>query len=512
MGDPTSDRSERASAARLRAILDASIAAMFLVRVRDDEGENWLQVIEANQAAADFLHATLEELRGGGLASAVLLPLRSALVAVQRNGATAELDAQLAHPRVRGGAAAQVHGRAVKVDREIALGLVDLTERDALYKRAALDDRLASLGRVAAGVAHEFNNPLAWVIGGIEQIRAGLAEREGHGDLLAIVEEVLEGTGRLAKIVRELRPTGPNAPLDPAGIAVGETIDAAARMAAHRIHRRGHLRIDVDPELPRVIADSTRLAQVLLNLIINSAESLPAPGVGGGNVQVSATRDGDDVVVRVNDDGCGIEDVDLVRVFEPFYSTRTAQGGTGLGLWIGRSIVESFGGKLALRSERGVGTTVDVRLRVAEHSAPRPPAARPPASVPPSASVRLLVLDDEALVARSVVRLLRGYDATIETSSLRALDRIRDGQRFDAVLCDLTMPEMDGFAFMLAAEMLDDGLTGRIIVMSGGTDAETWRWIQERGIQTLDKPFDRQQVRAVLAEITRRSDVSRPPG
>ena len=487
----------------LRAFLDSSIAATLLVRA-SAEPPSALEVVDANRAAADLFRTTGEELRATTLASEVLTQaLWNDVAAVLATGDARDVDVRFAHPRLRGGSRVHLRGRVVRFTDGALLSLVDLTERDELSNRAALDERLAALGRLAVGVAHEFNNPLAWVTANLEHLRSELADR-GADDLLEVVDESLEGTVRLRRIVQDLRAGTTVSPLGPGGIALAPAVEVAARTAAHAIQRRGRLEVHLPADLPPVIADSPKLIQVLLNLLINASESLPPLEEGGGNVHISARTDGDGVVLQVSDDGCGIAVGDVERAFEPFFTTRAGSGGTGLGLWISRSIMESFGGRLDLSSVVGQGTTVALRLRIGDA------VATPSVSTPDgeqlraTAPLRVLVVDDEPFVARAVTRFLRGHTVTIETRPERAIARIRAGERFDVVLTDLTMPTTDGFELLLTAEMLDEGLAGRIVVMSGGTADETWRAIQEQGIRTIDKPFDRRRLRAIVGAFSRR--------
>jgi CheY-like chemotaxis protein len=271
------------------------------------------------------------------------------------------------------------------------------------------------------------------------------------------------------------------------------------------VQSRGQLHVELTADLPRVQADSSRLTQVLLNLLINAAEALPAVEAGGGNVWVRARSDAQGVALTVSDDGCGIAETDMERVFEPFFTTRAAIGGTGLGLWISRSIIESFDGELELRTAVGRGTTVELRLRAAAGAVRSDPPRDDPSSAPaPGVPLRVLVVDDEPLVLRSVTRFLRGHIVSTETRPAQVLERIRAGEQFDVILTDLTMPGMDGFELLLTAEMIDEGLVGRIVVMSGGTAEEIWRAIREHGNRTIEKPFDGRHLRALVGSFSPR--------
>jgi len=508
--------------ARFRALQDLSIAAIFVLRiVRDGRTQiRDLKILDLNETALELLGGSRAEMLGGSVFCGVIGDSEFArgLMEVARDGASTTFDVHLARDS-SGLERVHVLGRAARIDAEtVTLTVVDLTERDALHARAALTDRLVCLGRLVAGVAHEFNNPLTWIISTLEHIRTTLRDRAP--DMLEPIDQALEGTARLRRIVADMR-SGIGPTLSGAAVEIGPAIESALRMASHAIKPRARAVSEVEPDLPRVVADPARLAQVILNLVLNASEACVGPAPG--RMSVSARRRGTEhVALIVKDNGCGMEEAVVRRALEPFFTTRAGKGGTGLGLWICQSIVETFGGTLTIRSVLGQGTEVEVLLPVLRPiELPDPEPSHLPESasslptqelrpVPESAPdrLRVLVVDDEPLVALALKRLLaKLHDVVVEHAPARALDRIAAGERFDVILSDLTMPEMDGVDFFVTAETLDEGLAGRVIIVTGGTSPEIAAGVRDRGLELLEKPFDGERIRRTVGKIRRRSDL-----
>jgi C4-dicarboxylate-specific signal transduction histidine kinase len=313
----------------------AGLAAALLVRSVASPVERLLSAAEAlgRGAAGDLpVLAPPGEASGHGLSRAA--------VAFER------VAAALASERVR---------LAEKV-AELERANADLVRARASVVRA---ERLATLGRIASGIAHEVGNPLGAITGYVElardRLRSG-AREESDDFLRRIGEEAL----RIDRIVRDLldlaRPAG--AALGP--VALAAPVDAALRLARVQGRFRGvEAAVALPPDLPAVLADERRLAQVFLNLFLNAGDAMG----GAGTVRVSAAvRDGR-VEVEVADSGPGIAPGDLPRVFEPFFTTKAGGQGTGLGLAVSQGIVESFGGELRAANGAAGGAVFTLALR-----------------------------------------------------------------------------------------------------------------------------------------------------
>ncbi|HEX3762720.1 MAG TPA: ATP-binding protein [Kofleriaceae bacterium] len=232
--------------------------------------------------------------------------------------------------------------------------------------RRAQAERLASLGQLAAGVAHEINNPLLAVSANVDLLAA---EPGGAGldpaEAQAALDDVRLGIQRIAQIVRDLRDyaRGGSDELQPC--QVDEVIGDALRLASFKLGKAIEVRRHCEPDLPAVLIHRRKLSQVLLNLLVNAAEAVEEARTRGPWVRVAAARAGGSVEIVIEDNGPGIAATVASRLFEPFVTSKPAGKGTGLGLALSREYVTSFGGTLELRPPRGAGARFAIVLPAA---------------------------------------------------------------------------------------------------------------------------------------------------
>jgi PAS domain S-box-containing protein len=369
-------------------------------------------------------------------------------------------------------------------------------------------ERLAATGRLAAGVAHEINNPLTYVISNLEEVRASLRTEPANEDLHRLVEEAIGGAERVAAIVRDLRvfaraPAKSENRCDPTKAA-----ESAASLAWNQIRHRARLERDFHATPEAAISDG-RLAQVLVNLLMNACLAIPEDRFHEHSIRVSVRYVEPWIVIEVTDNGAGMSLETQAHVFEPFFTTRAPGEGMGLGLALCHTIVTEAGGSITVQSEVAKGTTFRVQL---------PPATSPPgeatkeldcdsaADAPGRGRLRLLVIDDEPLIGRSLSRLLRELDIAFEVRARSALERLRGGEQFDAILCDLMMPEMSGMQFyeIVCQEMPDLG--HKILFMSSGAfGGEGEAFVQRMGDRVFEKPGELRLVSKRLREVAEAS-------
>jgi signal transduction histidine kinase len=403
------------------------------------------------------------------------------------------------------------------VDYETLVDTIDrllvAREHKELQARLAQTDRLTSLGTLAAGVAHEINNPLAYVLLNLGYVHEELAKvlpqsgDERAAEVRRALDHARDGAERIRDIVRGLktfsRPENETlVPLD-----VKAVLDATLAMVANEIRHRGKLIKDYSAT-PEVVANEARLGQVFLNLLLNAVQALPEGRVDQNEIRVVVRSSGgtaDRVIVEVHDNGVGIAPEVRGRIFEPFFTTKPVGIGTGLGLAICHGIVTGLGGTLTVESELGKGSTFRVDLPATRPVMGAIVAGTKPAPPPQAARRRghILVVDDEPIVCFSLERLLATEgDVVALTNAREALARIRAGERFDVILCDLLMPEMD--APSLHAELLavaPDQADRMVFVTGGAFTVRARDFLDRVPNERLAKPFD---VDALFSLVRRR--------
>jgi PAS domain S-box-containing protein len=398
----------------------------------------------------------------------------------------------------------------------------DVTEQRQLQARLTLADRLASVGTLAAGIAHEINNPLAFVLSNLgflaDEFRHNLppgdgatafqARLKGEPDLdewKEVLHEACEGAERVRQIVRQLktfsRPDEERvSPLD-----MHAVLESVSMMAANEIRHRAQLRRDYG-DIPPVMANEGKLSQVFLNLVVNAAQAIPEGAAHRHEIRLATRRDGRGrVVVEVQDTGVGIPREVIDRIFDPFFTTKPVGVGTGLGLSICHSIISGLGGDITVESEPGRGTTFRVVLPTMEpeeHVRPVEQEARPAKRAPRG---RVLVVDDEPAVGRVLQRILREHEVAVANSGRQALELLERGLEPDAVLCDVMMPDLTGRDVYEAVRREHAGLEGRFVFVSGGAFTTGAReFLASIPNLLLEKPFDEGRVRNVVEELVRR--------
>ncbi len=380
-----------------------------------------------------------------------------------------------------------------------AIGVsLDVTEHRRAEAKLAQAERLASLGMLAAGVAHEVNNPLAYVLGSLELIGRELDSGEmDPRSLRAFVRDAQEGAERVRAIVRDLKTFSRASEPRVRRLDVRAPLEAAIAMARNEVRHRARLVVDLGA-VPLVRAQEGRLAQLFLNLLVNAAQAIE-PGAAERNEVAVVTRGAlDRVVIEVRDTGAGIAPRDLPRIFDPFFTTKPAGVGTGLGLSVCHAIVTELGGTIAAESEPGRGTVMRVSLPAAGDGEDDRAPVRP--EIPAGRRGRVLVVDDEAPIGR-VVALLLGdeHDVTCETRASDALARLDRGERYDVILCDLMMPETSGIDLHERVRALAPDQAEAIVFVTGGAFTDRTRdFLSKIPNTVLDKPFDTNELARVV--------------
>jgi signal transduction histidine kinase/CheY-like chemotaxis protein len=378
----------------------------------------------------------------------------------------------------------------------------DATARAELQERMSLSDRMASIGTLAGGVAHEINNPLTYVTANLTCLAMGIEEgRSDRSAALELVREALDGAERVKRIVRDLQ-TFARAREDGLEVLdVREAIEASIGVAWNEMRHRAQLHRELGA-VPPVRANRARLGQVMLNLLINAAHAVPEGSADSHQIRVRTSTDAQGAaVIEIADTGCGIPEAIRPRVFEPFFTTKPVGQGTGLGLSICHSVVTAIGGRIEIDSPAGAGCVVRIWLpgvspRAEEEAASSPHPAGP-------ARRRILLVDDEAPIHRAMRRLLEPAHQLIAVDSgERALEEVLGGAEYDVILCDLMMPRMSGMELYNRLATAAPALTRRMIFITGGAFSQGARdFLQTCDRPVLDKPIDTAALARAIAEI-----------
>jgi PAS domain S-box-containing protein len=376
-------------------------------------------------------------------------------------------------------------------------------QRESLYQR----EKLAALGSLLAGVAHELNNPLSVVVA-----RAVLLEEQGDAATQAAALKIRTAAERCARIVRTFLAMARQQQPERGPVAINDVITAALDMTAYAIRTSG---IDVSlalaSDLPLILADADQLHQVLLNLVINAQQSLqehPAPR----RICVTSSLDtgGETLRIAVADNGPGIAPAHRARIFDPYFTTKPTGMGTGVGLAVSLGIVESHGGTLGVACPNEGGAIFTIALPVRNAQAGDAPVAPEPA--PNRRRRSVLVVDDEAGIRESLAEILCGARHRVVTASSgrEALERMAV-EYYDVILTDVRMPDLDGRALYAQIEQRWPRRAAQVVFITGDTLASELReFVRNSGRLVIEKPFLPSEVRRIVAELAADAELSRP--
>ena len=395
--------------------------------------------------------------------------------------------------------------------------------REQAYQQHAVrNERLIAVGQLAAGVAHELNNPAAFVLANLAAFERNIVRIAGAAlphvvgaDAAALAEGLREareinrdnitGVERIVTIVRELRNFSRIEPDRVDTFEIADVVADACTLVRAEVSYRAQLEILV-PDGLRVRGDGTRLTQVVTNLLLNAAQAIPEGAARTNAVTVTADAQGGMVRLVFRDTGAGMSEEAQQRLFEPFFTTKSRDLGTGLGLAISADIVRHHGGTLRLLATSPRGTEFEVRLP--RDGAPVPPSAvivmapTPPLTAT-SERARVLIIDDESMLLDSYARIFRHeFDLTLASSGREAIDELAKGTPWAAVVCDVMMPDQDGIAVHDWVSAHRPELLSRMIFCSGGAyTPRTLAFTERLGDQVLQKPIGMRALRGAIARV-----------
>ncbi len=379
----------------------------------------------------------------------------------------------------------------------------ETTQTRLLQEQLMVADRMASVGMMAAGVAHEINNPLTVIMANLEMLEREGAHLGPRADdaaaLIELVKHAREAGERVCRIARDLRVFSRSEEDATVPLDVEAVVESSLRMAWNEIRHRARVVRDFGHP-PLVQGNESRLGQVFLNLLVNAAQAIRAGDASSNEIRVTTRQAGGGrAVVEIADTGAGIPPEILARLFTPFVTTKPRGVGTGLGLSLCKRLVTQLGGEIRVETAQGKGTTFHVELPLADRPVTGAAAPRVQA-LAAGRHGRVLVVDDELLVGMAVKRLLSlEHEVAVETTGTGALARILEGQRFDVILSDLMMPDMAGMDLHAAVLRVAPEQAERIVFLTGGAfTPEARAFLEAVPNGRMAKPFDPRELRTLV--------------
>lgn len=368
-------------------------------------------------------------------------------------------------------------------------------------------EHLASIGRLAAGTAHEINNPLSYVIGNVELILTDLKKSPSDWtQSIEAAEDVLKGAQNIQQVVKDLNTFTKD---DERFIAVeiDTVLEETLKIAMNEIRHRALVHKEFE-ELPFVLGSMTRLGQVFLNLLLNAAHAIPPGDASKHAIRIRTFRHSRNRIgVEIHDSGKGIEIENLMRIRKPFFTTKAEGEGSGLGLSVTENILQALGGELLIQSTVGVGTKVTVLLPIAtpenvETPVFSPPRERAPVSQSENTPLKILIIDDDPLVARVLNRALNAHRVSVCIDGQKAKQILDSKVDYDLILCDLMMPNTTGMDVHQHVQNTCPHLLSTMVFISGGTFTQRARdFIASDEIKVLSKPIQMQNLMNLVKQV-----------
>jgi two-component system cell cycle sensor histidine kinase/response regulator CckA len=517
----------RESEERFRSIFHAVKEGIFLA------DPSSLSIITANQTLLLQLQCDDDHLATLSMLDVLGEHPTASLLASLSAGEAAELH-EVSIPRRDGGDYfADVALRQVEIGRsELLLGCIrDVTQLREIRAGLAQSDRMASVGVLAAGVAHEINNPLTYILYNLEglvmdlprfaasaqELMQELSEeqrRKWSGTrrspfhpgfletLVASVKDAHEGAERVREIVKDLRTFSRMDSDRCISVDLNDVIDGALNMAQNEVKYRAKL-VKEYSQLPVILGNDGKLAQVFLNLIVNAVHSIDEGAVDDNEIRLRTWQQGDEICASVGDTGCGIAKENLARLFEPFFTTKEVGIGSGLGLSICRNIIAAMGGTIEVESTMGEGSvfTVRVPIRQPAETDEQPVVGQP--LVDPARRGRILVVDDETSIGRAVSCTLSNEHVVVAVSSGRkAAEILKEDSAFDVVVSDLLMPDFTGMdLYEWVRSELPDLARKMVFITGGAFTPRAASFLDKVENPRLEKPFDMKDLRKHLRAL-----------
>lgn len=388
----------------------------------------------------------------------------------------------------------------------------DISARRQLEMHLAAHDRMATIGTLAAGVAHEINNPMCFIQLNLELLREELpqivdsalrgdpGQIEKIREMMARLEETIAGTVRVQEVVSDLMVFSHTEAQEEVGSAdlIG-SIKLSMNLGRHRVKHTAELCLS-GPEELMVRGQIGLLSQVFLNLIINSTDAIESSGISDGRINITVQQTHTHVEILVEDNGPGIPVQSITQIFQPFFTSKKAGEGSGLGLAISRNIINRFGGSISAEGSQDGGALFRVILPLPSASTASLPRDTERATGRP----RLLIVDDEVMLLRALQRgLSADFEVITAQSGRQAIELVAEGMRPDLILLDVMIPDLDGAEVFSRLGTQAPELQGRIMLMTGGavTNA-TQQFLEQTPARIFQKPLKIKELRKYIRSAT----------
>jgi len=376
-------------------------------------------------------------------------------------------------------------------------------EKQELERKAQVTSRLASVGEMAAGIAHEINNPLTGVVGFSEL----LLEKDLPEDLREEVGIICDGSKRVADIVKGLLAFARQHKPERSYTDINGIIESTLTLRRYSLET-GNIEVStsLDAELPWTTADTGQLQQVFINIIVN-AETEMRKAHGRGKLTIKTERIDNKIRLSFADDGPGIARENISKVFDPFFTTREVGEGTGLGLSLSHGIISEHKGTIYAESEVGEGTTFIIELPIVAEEEEKIERVETVEEAGKVIGGRILVVDDEPTILAFLKKVLddEGYDVETASGGKEALGMIKN-KRYSLILCDIKLPGLSGVELYEQIGKVVPSLQERVIFITGDvTSADTGEFLKRTKAPYVNKPFDiaklKEEVERVIAGV-----------
>jgi PAS domain S-box-containing protein len=389
------------------------------------------------------------------------------------------------------------------ISRDITAQKEAEKEKQSIEAKAQVASRLAAIGEMAAGIAHEINNPLTGVIGFSELVldNPGLPK-----DIKENVQIIADNAKRVGDIVKRLLTFARQAKPVKVSVNLNELIDNTLKLREYVLKTNNIIVVTrFDQDLPLSVIDPGQMQQVFLNLIVNAEQAMKGAH-GKGILTITTEKQADGFRICFQDDGPGIKTENMGRIFEPFFTTKEVGEGTGLGLSLSRSILLEHGGSMSVESDFGHGATFILELPLREPAQPKDAAQMSQSKEIPAVNKkgRILVVDDEIGVRELLKKVMKemGHSVDVISDAGSAMELIDAGTMYDLILADIRMPGMNGVELCTLILRKMPEMKNKIIVITGDIiGADIKEFLKLNKLEYLAKPFDIKRLKEKIDAV-----------